>query len=376
MEEPDSPLLTAETPRIFSIADSLREKIATDVIVHAYSNKKLDGSKSADELILSLVQQFPDSDIWYAAMMSPYHDVPVDQDIVLVECARRNLFSLITSFVTLMPMNESRKQAILDAPGRYGRPAIQHAVMRKQWHAASMLIRHGASLGLVGDQYGIVGNILDAVGVDPGTVNVLEHYDAKEGDRLATCITTIDSLYGEDWATHAEPLTPKEQTEVGTRPLWAPSKDQRTDHYMSAQSASSCAGSGRDFNSWSLARAHRNSSRLSVDAHQERSFSHQSLAHNSSYSSTIFRTSSISSAVGSISENGPFPKTKWPDSPRTAGRCSEPGSPTSPRAVSTPGGYHDYERNRKTSLLMAKWTIREVEGSASGTGPASSSERG
>lgn len=96
-----------------------------------------------------------------------------------------------------LPLSKTERRQILQAPGRYGRTAMQHGVRLSQWGSVNMLARHGASIGHSGDGYGVIDGILKAAREGREKGGSWRNVDRTLSDLWATC----SSLHGDSFAT-------------------------------------------------------------------------------------------------------------------------------------------------------------------------------
>jgi len=187
--EPPSPR-SPTTPKILNQherkgADHLRAQFAE--IIDDFQPKE----RNVDILIESLRQDCEEEDVWVAALTSRFYD----QDIPLCECAVRNYAPLIDAFLTRSPLSVGVRERVLEACGQYGQTALQHAIASCHWRSASMLIRHGADIGIDGDSLGVVAGLQEAATIQRAERGSWRSVDSK----LRDLFSTITSLYGNEW---------------------------------------------------------------------------------------------------------------------------------------------------------------------------------
>lgn len=189
MSEPPSPR-SPKTPKILNRherkgADHLRAQFAE--IIDDFQPKE----KNVDGLIRYLRQDYEEEDVWTAALTSQFYG----QDIPLCECAVRNFAPLIEAFLTRSPLSALGRERVLEAGGQYGQTALQHAIASCNWGSASMLIRHGADVGVEGDSLGIITGLHEAATIQRAERGSWRSVDSK----LRDLFSTITSLYGNEW---------------------------------------------------------------------------------------------------------------------------------------------------------------------------------
>lgn len=180
------------TPYMLVLADKLRSDIA-DLIISCIEGE----CQEPQSVIENLAKEYDDEVIWEAALRCSYTEGRVHQDIPLVEAASKGQIKLVDALISSLKLSPRQRSLLLEAPGKYGRTALAHAVRLGKWQMANHLIRAGASIGHAGDDLCIISGILRAAQKErtkSGSWRLINR-------DLSRCFSTITSLYGQDWAT-------------------------------------------------------------------------------------------------------------------------------------------------------------------------------
>lgn len=170
-------------------SDLLRKGLA-DVIENA-ARPGLDVTPLLD----LLRDQFDSPEVWDAALRSTYVDESTNQDIPIVESACRDLPGLIDSFLSIQPWSDEDRSSLLQAPGRYGRTALEHAISFGKYKSADKVIRHGAFLGMTGDRTAVINGIIRAGREARQKANSWSAADKA----VRRMYSTLNTLYGDNW---------------------------------------------------------------------------------------------------------------------------------------------------------------------------------